>query len=111
MQQSVALEQERLLLAERLLSEIERRHGLPHHQSSTLDSATIDRFLVAYLPETRDGEPVPSSLEFAFAATIDDATSLLGRVASHTRDGWGSACYIHDLNTGIGADEDFSGLH
>lgn len=100
MQQSVALEQERLLLAERLLSEIERRHGLPHHSNDQLDASAIDRFLVAYLPETREGEPVPSSLEFAFAPTISEATSLLARVASHTADGWGSACYIHDLNVG-----------
>ncbi|MDQ2670590.1 MAG: hypothetical protein M3Y31_08170 [Gemmatimonadota bacterium] len=100
MQQSVALEQERLLLAERLLSEIERRHGLPHHTNAQLNQAAVDRFLVAYLPETRDGEPVPQSLEFAFAPTIDEATALLSRVASHTSDGWGSACYIHDLSTG-----------
>lgn len=104
MQQSVALEQERLLLAERLLSEIERRHGLPHHTSDQLDSSAVERFLVAYLPETRDGEPVPQSLEFGFAPTIDDATGFLARVASHTADGWGSACYIHDLSTGT--DED-----
>jgi hypothetical protein len=104
MQQSVALEQERLLLAERLLSEIERRHGLPHHSDDRLDSATVERFLIAYLPETRDGEPVPQSLEFAFAPTIAEATGLLSRVASHTTDGWGSACYIHDLTTGDLAD-------
>jgi hypothetical protein len=108
MQQSVALEQERLLLAERLLSEIERRHGLPHHSDAQLDASAVDRFLVAYLPETRDGEPVPQSLEFAFAPTISDATGLLSRVASHTTDGWGSACYIHDLTTGDIADLELS---
>lgn len=100
MQQSVALETERVLLAGRLLSEIERRHGLPQHSDGQLDPAAIDRFLVAYLPETRDGEPVPQALEFAFLPTIADATNLLSRVASHTPDGWGSACYIHDLSTG-----------
>ncbi len=45
-----ALEQERLFVAERLLSEIERRHGLPHPRSREIPSVIIDRFLTAYLP-------------------------------------------------------------
>lgn len=106
MLQSVALEHERLLLAGRLLSEIERRHGLPHRPTDQLHAAPVDRFLVAYLPETRDGEPVPQSLEFAFAPTIGEATALLARVANHASDGWGSACYIHDLTTGELADSE-----
>src|SRR5215210_3048662 len=62
-----AIEQERLFVAERLLSEIERRHGLPHPAQRELHPVIVDRFLTAYLPETRDGEPAPSALEFAFS--------------------------------------------
>ena len=52
-----ALEQERLLLAERLLSEIQRRHALPRSHQLPLNQFLVDRFLAAYLPETREGEP------------------------------------------------------
>jgi len=48
-----ALEQERLLLAERLLSEIQRRHGLPETHQHPLSPSIVDRFLAAYLPECR----------------------------------------------------------
>ena len=47
---SAAIEQERLLWPERLLSEIERRHGLPHPANRELHPVIIDRFLAAYLP-------------------------------------------------------------
>jgi hypothetical protein len=47
-----ALEQERLLLAERLLSEIQRRHGLPETHQHPLSPSIVDRFLAAYLPES-----------------------------------------------------------
>ena len=66
-----AIEQERLFVAERLLSEIERRHGLPHPANREIHPVIVDRFLTAYLPETRDGQPAPSALEFAFSPTSD----------------------------------------
>ena len=100
--QIVALEQERLVVAERLLREIERRHGLPPSQHTDLQPAVIDRFLAAYLPESRDGEPVPSALEYAFTATLVDALDLLGRVIEESSNGYGSALYVYDLDTGTG---------
>ena len=99
-----ALEQERLLIAERLLSEIERRHGLPHPIKRDIHPVIVDRFLAAYLPEAREGEPVPLALEYAFAATLRDALRLLQEVVSETADGQGAALYIHDLDTGVTAD-------
>lgn len=99
MQTDVALEQERLLLAERLLTGIERRHGLPHISAYELQPVAVDRFLVAYLPESRAGAPAPQALEFAFTETLSDALELLRRVVSETPGGMGSACYVHDLNT------------
>jgi hypothetical protein len=48
-----ALEQERLLIAERLLTEIERRLGLPHPSNRDIQRVITDRFLAAYLPEAR----------------------------------------------------------
>jgi hypothetical protein len=98
----IALEQERLLVAERILREIERRHGLPSSDHPDLQPAVIDRFLVAYLPETRDGEPAPITVEYAFTTCITDALELLRRVVDETPDGWGSAAYMHDLDTGAG---------
>jgi hypothetical protein len=96
---TVALEQERLLVAERLLREIERRHGLPPSQHTDLQPAVVDRFLAAYLPESREGEPVPSALEYAFTPTVSDALGLLGRVIDESSSGYGSALYVHDLDT------------
>src|SRR6476660_9380517 len=64
-----AIEQERLFVAERLLFEIERRHGLPHPSNREVHPVIVDRFLTAYLPETMDGQPAPSALEFAFPPT------------------------------------------
>lgn len=101
---SNALEQERLLLAERLLSEIERRHGLPHPVQRELHPVIMDRFLAAYLPETREGEPVPQTLEYAFAPSLSDALALLRDVVSESSDGFGAALYVHDLDTGVIAD-------
>lgn len=100
---TIALEQERLLVAERILHEIERRHGLPFSDHPDLQPAVIDRFLVAYLPETRDGEPAPNTVEYAFTNSISDAIELLRRVVDETPDGWGSAAYVHDLDTGAGS--------
>ena len=104
-----ALEQERLLIAERLLTEIERRHGLPHPIKRDIHHVITERFLAAYLPEARDGEPAPLALEYAFAPSLRDALRLLQEVVSETADGQGAALYIHDLDTGVTSDS--SQLH
>lgn len=96
-----ALEQERLFVAERLLSEIERRHSLPHPAQREITPVIVDRFLTAYLPETRDGEPAPLALEYAFSASLSEALDLMREVVSETPSGSGSALYVHDLDTGI----------
>jgi hypothetical protein len=96
-----ALEQERLFVAERLLSEIERRHGLPHPAQREIPPVIVDRFLTAYLPETRDGEPAPLALEYAFSPSISEALHLMREVVSETSSGFGAALYVHDLDTGI----------
>lgn len=101
---STTIEQERLLIAERLLSEIERRHGLPHPAQRELHPVIMDRFLAVYLPETRDGENIPQALEYAFAPTLTDALALLRDVVSESADGFGAALYVHDLDTGVTAD-------
>ena len=94
-----ALEQERLLIAERLLSEIERRHGLPHPTNREIHPVIIDRFLTVYLPEARDGQPAPRALEFAFAPTMREATEFLRGIVNGSPDGRGAAAYVHDLDT------------
>ena len=104
-----ALEHERLLLAERLLTEIERRHGLPHPINREIHPVITDRFLVAYLPEAREGEPAPLALEYAFAPSLTASLKLLQEVVSESADGRGAALYVHDLDTGVTADT--SGLH
>jgi hypothetical protein len=96
-----ALEQERLLLAERLLSEIQRRHALPRSHQLPLNQFLVDRFLAAYLPETREGEPAPRAVEYAFTPTVDEAMALLKDVVTESPGGWGTAIYIHDLDTGL----------
>jgi hypothetical protein len=101
---SVAIELERLLIAERLLCEIERRHGLPHPIQRELHPVIMDRFLAVYLPEAREGEPAPQALEYAFAPTLADALELLRDVVSESPDGRGAALYVHDLDTGLTAD-------
>jgi hypothetical protein len=97
-----AIEQERLFVAERLLSEIERRHGLAHPANREVHPVIVDRFLTAYLPETRDGQPAPSALEFAFSPTLTEALSLARGVVSESGTGFGAALYIHDLDTSNG---------
>jgi hypothetical protein len=94
-----AIEQERLFVAERLLSEIERRHGLPKPTNREIHPVIVDRFLTAYLPETRDGEPAPSALEFAFSPSLTEALNLLRGVVSETDTGFGAALYVYDLDT------------
>ena len=98
-----ALEHERLLIAERLLTEIERRHGLPHPIKRDIHPVIIDRFLAAYLPEAREGEPAPLALEYAFAPSLEDALLLLQEVVNETAEGQGAALYVHDLDTGVTA--------
>jgi hypothetical protein len=97
-----AIEQERLFVAERLLSEIERRHGLPRSANRDIHPVIVDRFLAAYLPETRDGEPAPSALEFAFTPTLTEALNLMRGTVSESDTGVGAALYIYDLDTGTG---------
>jgi hypothetical protein len=96
-----ALEQERLFVAERLLSEIERRHSLPHPAQREIHPVIVDRFLTAYLPETRDGEPAPLALEYAFSRSLSEALELMREVVSESPSGCGAALYVHDLDTGI----------
>src|SRR5918998_2512612 len=90
-----AIEQERLFVAERLLSEIERRHGLPHSANREIHPVIVDRFLTAYLPETRDGEPAPLALEYAFSPSLTEALDLLRGVVTESTTGCGAAIYIH----------------
>jgi hypothetical protein len=98
-----ALEQERLFVAERLLTEIERRHGLLHPANREVHPVIVDRFLIAYLPETRDGHPAPLALEFAFSPTLTEAVNVLREIVSETDSGFGAALYVHDLDMGTGA--------
>jgi hypothetical protein len=101
---STAIEQERLLIAQRLLSEIERRHGLPHPAQRELHPVIMDRFLAIYLPEAREGEPAPQALEYAFAPSQADALDLLRESITESPDGRGAALYVHDLDTGLTPD-------
>jgi hypothetical protein len=96
-----AIEQERVFVAERLLFEIERRHGLPHPAQREIHPVIVDRFLTAYLPETRDGEPAPLALEFAFSRSLSEALDLMREVVTESPHGCGAALYVHDLDTGI----------
>lgn len=91
-------------MAERLLTEIERRHALPPSNHRDLLPVITDRFLAAYLPETREGEPAPRALEYAFARTLTEALELLRDVVSESPDGSGAALYVHDLDVGMTAD-------
>jgi hypothetical protein len=104
-----ALEQERLLLAERLLLEIQRRHALPFSHQHSLSATIVDRFLAAYLPQTRAGEPAPRAIEYAFTASLDEAMTLLRDVVTESPGGWGSAIYIHDLDTGLASEYEAAG--
>src|SRR5215207_5802949 len=103
---SAALEQERLFVAERLLSEIERRHGLPHPANREIHPVIVDRFLTVYIPETRDGVPAPSVLEFAFARSMTEALNVMRGIVTETDTGFGAALYIHDLDIGNGGPAD-----
>lgn len=96
-----ALEQERVFVAERLLFEIERRHGLPHPAQREIHPVIVDRFLTAYLPETRDGEPAPLALEVAFSPNMIEALDLMREVVTESSNGCGAALYVHDLDTGL----------
>jgi hypothetical protein len=97
----VAIGQERVFVAERLLSEIERRHGLPHPAQREIHPVIVERFLTAYLPETRDGEPAPLALEYAFSQSLTEALTFMRGVVIESTTGCGAALYVHDLDTGI----------
>ncbi len=101
---SAAIETERLLLAERLLSETQRRHGLPETHHLPINPNIVERFLAAFLPEARTGEPAPRALEYAFTPTLGEAIELLRGVITESPDGRGTAVYIHDLDTGLPLD-------
>lgn len=94
----LAIEQERLLLAERLLHEIERRHALPHESRPPIDTSIVDRYLAAFLPATHDGLPAPTAVEFAFTPSLTGALDLVRHAVSQVPGGHGSAVYIHDLD-------------
>ena len=96
-----AIEQERVFVAERILTEIERRHGLPHSAQREIPPVIVDRFLTAYIPETRDGEPAPLALEFAFSRSLREALDLMREAVTESPSGCGAALYVHDLDTGI----------
>ena len=102
---TVALEQERLHLAELLLTQIQRRHGLETHQF-LLNPIIVDRFLAAYLPESRVGEPAPRAIEYAFTPTLKEAIALLGGVVTESPTGRGAALYVHDLDTAVPDDDE-----
>ena len=97
---SVALEQERLFIAERLLTEIERRHGLLRPQRRDLHPVVVDRFLTAYLPAAREGKPAPRALEYACAPTMAEALDFLRDAVDDGPQAYGAAVYIHDLDAG-----------
>ncbi|MFL5521582.1 MAG: hypothetical protein ACJ8B6_11635 [Gemmatimonadales bacterium] len=96
----VALEHERLTRADRLLQEIAIRHGVPSNAAESVMADLIDRFLVAYVPESRPGTS-SHEVEYAFMPSMSDALDLLGKVISESSDGEGAAAYIHDLDAGM----------
>ena len=97
----VALEHERLTRADRLLQEIAIRHGVPTTPAEHVAAELVERFLVAYVPETRPGNNANHEVEYAFTASMTDALELLERVITESRDGEGAAAYVHDLDTGL----------
>ena len=93
------------LLERRRYSERPPRHDyVPTMRGRDLLPVITDRFLAAYLPEAREGEPAPRALEYAFARTLTEALDLLRDVVSESPDGSGAALYVHDLDVGITAD-------
>ena len=97
----VALEHERLTRADRLLQEIALRHGVPTSPAEHAPAETVERFLVAYVPETRPGATPAHEVEYAFTPSMSDALELLERVITESRDGEGAAASVHDLDTGM----------
>ena len=95
---TIDLELERLLGAERLLMEIERRHAFERSAHQSIDSSTVDRYLVAYVPQTQAGSPAPQAPEYAFTHSLAEAFDLLRRVLAESPDGSGAAVYVHDLD-------------
>jgi hypothetical protein len=97
----VALEHERFVRADRLLQDIARRHGVPTTLTDVIPADAIDRFLVAYVPETTPDSSAGHELEYAFTASMRDALEMLRRVMNESADGEGAAAYVHDLDTGL----------
>ncbi len=98
---TVPIAHERFVLAERLLNEMERRHGLPRPRNRNLPPHGIDRFLVAHLPETVVGSRAPEALDFTFTPTLNDALTALRDMVRESPDGSGAAVYVHDLDAGV----------
>jgi hypothetical protein len=96
----VALEHERLTRADRLLQDIALRHGLPTTSAEHV-AEPVERFLVAYVPESRPGGLLAHEVEYAFTPSMSDALELLEKVISESHDGEGAAAYVHDLDTGL----------
>lgn len=101
---STTNEQERRFIADRLLTEIERRHGLPHPAVRDTLSSIIDRFLTVYLPESRDGELAPDALEYTSTATIVEALDFLRGAINESDKGRGAAVYVYDLDIGVASE-------
>ena len=97
----VALEHERLTRADRLLQEIARRHAVPPSPAEHAATEQVQRFLAAYVPETRPGSAAVHEVEYAFTPSMSDAINLLDKVISESNDGEGAAAYVHDLDTGL----------
>ena len=97
----VAIEHERVTRADRLLQDIAIRHGVPTSAADSVAADPVDRFLVAYVPESRPGTATLHEVEYAFTPSMSEALELLGRVISETHEGEGAAAYVHDLDAGM----------
>jgi len=97
----VAIEHERVSRADRLLQDIAIRHGVPTSAADSVAADPVDRFLVAYVPESRPGTATLHEVEYAFTPSMSEALELLGRVISETHEGEGAAAYVHDLDAGM----------
>ena len=89
------------LMSEAPLDHISGRFALPVIRSVMTVPVIVDRFVTAYLPETRDGEPAPLTLEYAFSPSLIEALDFLRGVVTESTTGCGAALYIYDLDTGI----------
>ncbi|HXE56940.1 MAG TPA: hypothetical protein VNK43_02975 [Gemmatimonadales bacterium] len=97
MASAISIAHERFVLAERLLHEIERRHGLPHPVERDFGPEAVDRFLAVYVPESVTGSPAPREVQFTFTSSLREALDHLGRRVPQASVGSGAAVYVHDL--------------